>query len=841
VTLFRDLQFAARSLRKSPLFTAVAVSSVALGIGANAAVFTLLDQVVLRVLPVKDPGALVQLHAADDSESFGGGMGDGSELSYPMCQDFATRTDVFDGVFCRASAALHVGATGHSDRVAGELVSGTFFQTLGLSAAVGRTLEPSDDRVVSGSPVAVLAYDYWKSAFGGRRDAVGRKVVIDGQPFTVVGVLQDGFRGMDLGAPVEVYLPLTMQPQIGPSWLKIDTRRFRWVQVYGRLKTGMTPVSAHAALQPFLKSVLATESTDASFATAAPDAKQRFIDTRLVVESASQGRSGLRGQVGKPLGILMAVAAGVLLIACLNVANLLIARGAARHREIALRLALGAGRRRIVGLLLLESLIVAAAGALLGLLIAAWGSGVLVAFYATPESPLAIDPSPDGRVLAFTTAIAALTAMVAGLVPAVRSTRLDLAPTLKGSGGGVLGEQARLRKTLVVAQVALSFLLLVGAGLFVHSLTNLMKSDPGVQVERLLVFSLDLETSGYKPPRDRQLADRLLETITQNGQVRAASYAFFGLMEGGAWGMDFTLEGEQAKPGKSFGALCNAVTPDYFSTLGVQIVAGRAFTVRDNNPPPEGTPGWPYREAIVNEEFVKQYYAGRNPIGRHVGFGADPGTATPIEIVGVSRNAKYIRLREEPRPQIFFPYAESGSIQSATFFVRTTGDASGAIAMVRRQVASMDPNLPVFNVHTLEEQVQRSVASERLIASLSGVFSALATGLAMVGLYGVMSYTVTRRTREIGIRMALGAMSRDVASRVLTEAGVLVAIGLVAGGVAAAWLGRYISSQLFEVTPLDVASYSASAVLLTIVAMLATFLPARRASRIEPMRALRDE
>jgi len=839
--LFRDLHFAARSLRKSPLFAAVAVLSIGLGIGANAAVFTLLDQVVLRVMPVKDPGALVQLRAADGSESFGGGMGDGSELSYPLCQDFASRTDVFTGVFCRAPAALQVGVTGRSERVFGELVSGTFFETLGLSAAAGRTLVRDDDRVVSGSPVAVLSYAYWKAAFGGRPDAVGRKIVIDGHPFTVVGVLQDGFRGMDLAFPVDVYLPITMQPQIGPSWLKIETRRFRWVQAYGRLKPGMTPESAHAALQPFLKSILTTESTDASFATAAPDAKQRFIDTSLVVESARHGRSGLRDQVTGPLQILMAVAAGVLLIACLNVANLLVARGAARHREIALRLALGAARRRIVGLLLLESLLVAIGGAVLGLLIASWGSSVLVAFYTTPDNALAVDPSPDGRVLAFTTAIAVLTAIVAGLVPALRSTHVDLAPTLKGSGGAVLGDQARLRKTLVVAQVALSFLLLVGAGLFVHSLTNLLKTDPGVQVDRLLVFSLDLETSGYRPPRDRQLADRLLESIKHDGQVRSASYAFFGLMEGGGWGMGFTLEGEQPKPGRSFDALCNAVTPDYFTTLGVPIVAGRAFTARDANAPPSGTPGWPYREAIVNEEFVKQYYAGQNPIGRHVGIGEDPGTATPIQIVGVSRTAKYIRLRERPRPQIFFPYAEADGIQSATFFVRTTGDASQAVTAVRRFVAQIDPNLPVFNVHTLEEQVQRSLASERLIASLSGVFSALATGLAMVGLYGVMSYTVTRRTREIGIRMALGAMARDVSRRVLAEAGLLVALGLVAGGAAAWWLSRYISSQLYEVTPLDAASYAGAAMLLTIVAMLATLLPARRAARIEPMQALRDE
>ena len=840
-SLLRDLQYAARSLRKSPLFAAIAVTSVALGIGANAAVFTLLDQVVLRLMPVKDPAAIVQVTTAPNSESYGGGMGDSTELSYPMYTDFRDHNDVFAGMFCRYADAVHVGDGGRSERVNGEMVSGTFFQVLGVTSALGRTLEPEDDRTVSGSAVAVLSYDYWRTRFAGNPEVLGRKIVINGHPFTVVGVVRQGFDGLDLGAPVQVYVPITMQPQLGPSWLKIDTRRFHWVQVFARLKPGVTAEGARNALQPYMRAVLELEAQDPAFSTASAQTRRTFIDTKLAVNSIAQGKSGLRDSVTVPLKILMAVAIAVLLIACLNVANLLLARGTARHRELALRLALGASRGRIVALLLVESLLVAFAGATLGLLIAWWGSGLLLAFYTTPDSPIAISSSPDGRVLVFTIGVAALAALVAGFVPAWASTRLDLAPALKSSGGAVLSEQPRLRKSFVVAQVALSFLLLAGAGLFIRSLSNLLKVDTGLRVDHVLAFSVDLARSGYTPPRDRQFADRMLETMRQTPGVKSAGYAFFGVLEGGAWGMGFTLEGRQPQPGKDFGALCNAVTPDFFPTLGIHLVSGRNFTERDSRRPPPDEKGWPYRTAIVNEEFVKQDDDGVNPIGRHIGFGEDPGTPTPIEIVGVVRTSKYVRIREKPRPQVFFPYAESNGIDFATYYVRTTGDTASMMAVARRHVASLDPNLPVYNLHTLEEQVGRSVANDRLIASLSAVFSVLATALAMVGLYGVMAYTVTRRTREIGIRMALGAMAFDVAGRVLSEAGVLVAVGLGLGVAGSWWLGRYIQSELYGLTAMDTPTFVSAALGLTLVATLAALVPARRAARVSPMTALRDE
>ena len=840
-SILQDIQYAARSLRKSPLFATIAVTSVALGIGANAAVFTLLDQVVLRLMPVKDPAALVQVRAADGSESYGGGMGDGSELSYPMYTDFRDHNAVFDGMFCRYTDAMHVGDGGRSERVNGEMVSGTFFQVLGVPAAIGRTLEPSDDRTVSGSAVAVLSYDYWRTRFGGKPDVLGRKLVINGHPFTVIGVARQGFNGLDLGNPPQVYVPITMQPQLGPAWLKIDTRRFRWVQVFARLRNGVAAEQAHTTLQPYMRAMLELESRDAAFTTASAETRKKFIETRLVVESIARGKSGLRDSVSVPLKILMAVAGGVLLIACLNVANLLLARGTARQRELALRLALGASRGRIVGLLLVESLVVALFGAIGGVLLAWWGSGLLLTFYSTADSPIAVSPSPDTRILIFTMLTATLATVLAGLVPAWASTRLNLAPTLKSSGGAVLGEQPRLRKSFVVAQVALSFLLLAGAGLFVRSLTNLLKVDTGMKVDHVLAFSVDLARSGYTAPRDRQFADRLVQTLQRTPGVKSIGYAFFGVLEGGAWGMGFTLEGRQPQPGKDFGALCNAVTPGFFPTLGVQLVAGRNFTERDARTPPPDEKGWPYRTAIVNEEFVKKYYDGVNPIGRHIGFGEDPGTATPIEIVGVVRTSKYVQVREEPRPQAFFPYSESSGIERATIYLRTTVDPDAMTGQIRRQVASLDPDLPVYSLHTLETQVGQSVANDRLIASLSTVFSLLATALAMVGLYGVMAYTVTRRTREIGIRMALGALASDVARRILTEAGVLVAIGLALGLGGALWLGQYVQSQLYGLKAMDTPTFVSAALGLVLIATLAAFLPARRASRVSPMTALREE
>ena len=836
--LAADLRYAVRSLRRVPLFTAIAVLSMAFGIAANTAVFTLVDQVVLRTLPVARPGELVQV-SAQGTESYGGGMGDGTELSYAMYRDLRDHNQVFAGMFCRMQTGLTITYGGRSELASAELVSGTFFPQLGVRPAVGRLFSPAEDRVAGGHPVAVLGFNYWMSRFAGDRSIVGKAITVNGHPLEVIGIVQQGFDGLDFGQPPQVYVPVTMQPQMGPAWLQLEGRRFRWVQVFARLREGVTIERAQAGLQPLYQSLLRQEAADAAFAAASGDTKKRFLEGRLTVEDASRGHSSLRGQITTPLMILMAVAGAVLLIVCANVANLLIARGAARHRELALRLAVGASRSQIVRLLLVESLVLAVAGAALGLLLASWGASLLLSFFTTPDSPLAVTAEPDARILLFTSLLAVATAMLSGVIPAFRSTHVDLAPTLKGSGGGVVAEQPRLRKTLVVAQVALSFLLLIGAGLFLRSLQNLMAVDPGFRTERVLTFSVNPSLAGYNAEQSRAFSQSLLDALSRRPDVSSAAYSFQSLLGGGGWGMGFTVDGYQPPAGESAGSMVNAVSPGYFSAMGIPLLKGREFDTRDDRvlPPPDG---WPYRVAVVNETFVQRYFKGANPLGRHIGIGTDPGTPMPIEIVGVARDARYTGIREDPRPQVFLPYRQT-TMENITMYVRTEQDPDPLMQSIRRAVAAIDPRVPIYSVSTMEDVVQRSVVNERLIAGLSATLSTIATLLAVVGLYGVIAYTVTRRTREIGIRMALGALGSQIASGVLREAGMLVVVGLGLGFGAAWWLGRYVQSQLYGVTPADPATIALAAAALMSVGVVAALVPARRASRVSPMAALRED
>ena len=639
--LLADLRYTLRTLRRVPLFTTVAVLSMAFGIAANTAVFTLLDQVILRKLPVSHPAELVQVDARG-MENFSGGMGDGTELSFPMYRDLRDENTVFAGMFCRAQTSLHVGHNGRTEQVAGELVSGSFFPVLGVQPAIGRLFTADDDRTPGGHPVAVLGFAHWRSRFNGDPAIVGRSITVNGQSLEVIGVVQQGFEGLDIGQPVQLYVPVSMQPKMGPAWLQLEGRRFRWVQVYARLRNSMTPETAQAGIQPLYRALLQRESTDAAFAEAAPDTKRRFLEGALTVTDASRGHSSLRNYVSEPLGILMALAGGVLLIVCANVSNLLIARGAGRHRELALRLAIGAARRQIVRLLLVESLVLAALGAVVGLILASWGADVLLGYFVTPDTPRAVTATPDGRVLLFTCALTVLTALLAGILPALRSTRVDVAPALKGSGGAVVREEPRLRKTLVVAQVALSFTLLVAAGLFLRSLNNLMNVDPGFRTSQMLTFGFDLSRSGYDRARAAAFATTFLERISRVPGAASVAFTFQTLLGNGGWGMELTVEGYQAPPGDSAGAALNAVSPGYFTTMGIPLLAGREFDAHDDHATaiPEG---WPYRVAVVNEAFAKRYFKDANPIGRRIGIGSNPGTRTPIEIVGLVKDTKYRR------------------------------------------------------------------------------------------------------------------------------------------------------------------------------------------------------
>jgi predicted permease len=824
---------------KAPLFTALAVASLALGIGANTSIFTLLDQVVLRPLPVERPGELVQVRIRGTFN--GNSWGDGTELSYPMYLDFRDNNKVFAGMFARFDWAMHVDADGSTERISGELVSGTYFPVLGVRPAQGRLLSPDDDRAVGANPVAVLSHSYWKARFSGNPGVVGRKITINGHPFTVVGVAERGFSGIDVGAATQVFVPMMMKPQLTPRWNLLDDRRSRFARVFARLRPGVTPEQAEAGLQPFFRELRERELREPYFAKVSAYNKQEFLQATIEVVPSARGHSGLHESLTRPLWILMAIVAGVLLIACANVAGLLVARGMSRQREIAIRFALGGSRRRIVGQLLVESVILAALGAVGGVMVATWGSSLLLGLWLDPDAAAGITASPDARVLAFSLALALLTSMAFGLVPALQATKPSLAPTLKEQASSVAGGgQVRLRKGLVIVQVALSLLLLIGAGLFVRSLANLLAQNPGFEVTNLVTFVVDPSLNAYTPAHTKRLATTLVERISSVPGVTGASLAGIPILHGGSWSSSMTVEGYAAKPDEDVVAFNNTVMPGYFATMRIPLLLGRDFRPGDvrSTPAAENEPG--FRVAIANRRFVERYFRGTNPVGRHVGFGSGPAIPTPIEIIGVVGTSKYVGIRDDAEPQLFFPLLEDNTPGSLVAYVRATQSPTSLFATLRRTVRDIDPGLPIFNMRTMEAQVARSLVNERVVAGLSAVLGVLATLLAVVGLYGVMAYTVTLRTREVGIRMALGALSRGVAWLFVREAAILVAIGF-AIAVPGLWaFGRYVQSQLYGVGAIDVTTIVLAMVGLGAAAAAGALVPALRASRIDPLAALRE-
>jgi ABC-type antimicrobial peptide transport system permease subunit len=819
-TLWKDVAYACRLLRRNPGFAAVAMLSIALGIGANASVFTLLDQVMLRSLPIVRPSELVLVTA--EGFQYGNGWGEGNELSYPRYVDLRDHNQVFAGMFCRFSFPLDVSAEASGERVAGELVSGSYFPVLGVTPALGRVFDGRDEQAPGANSLVVLSHRYWQERFGADPSVIGRALRVNSQPMTIVGVARKGFEGTNLGAATDVFVPITMSQQLTPMETGLTDRQMRWLNVFGRLKPGVSATQAQAGLQPFYTSRLEFEVQQKGFERAPASDKARFVKGTVAVTPAAYGKSDLRAQLTTPLWTLMAIGVGVLIIACANVANLLLARASARRREIAVRLALGASRARIVRQLLVESVLLALAGGAAGVLLATWGARGLLAFFTEPDVTLTVTPWPDQRILAFNVLICVATGVLFGLAPAWQSTRADMTPALKSESGAVLGGgYARLRRGLVVAQVMLSLMLLVGAGLFLRSLQNLLAIDAGFDAARLLSFSVDL--------------------VRATPGVTGTGFASHALLEGGSWNSAITIDGRAYDPNRVVVTHNNLISPGYFDAMGIRILAGREFDTRDERTIPSGTEAPQPRVAIVNEQFVQEYLQGRQPLGLHVGFGAKPGSQTPTEIVGVVTTAKYTSMRSEPKAQLYFPYLEGPSVIGMTVYVRTLQKPESLAESMRQVTRQLDPTLPVYNVRTVEEQVNRSLVNERLIASLSSVLGTLATLLAMVGLYGVMSYTVARRTREIAIRMAFGARSHLVALLVVRDMLGLVAIGVVMALPALWWLNRYVASELYEVTPTDPATVLTAIAVLLGAAALAVWVPSKRALRVSPMVALREE
>jgi predicted permease len=834
--LWQDLRFGARMLRKQPGFSLIAVLTLALGIGANAAIFSLLDAVLLKTLPVKRPEQLVFL------ESGAPKFKRSSNISYAEFERLRSQEQALSGAcFFSYTTRVNANVSGQSEAVEGQMVSGGFFSVLGVPAMIGRVFTEVDDSESAAQAVAVISHRHWQRRFGGNPEVIGQSVNLNGAPFMIIGVTPPEFFGVILGNAPDIFLPSVAGERILPR--RSQFRDSSLPFILARLNPHLSAPQAAAAL------TLTLQQSRLAEAGGAPEKQQAIQKQPVNLPSAAQGFSGLRRQYSQPLRLLLAAVALVLLIACANVANLLLARAMARRKEIAMRLALGAGRFRLIRQLLAESLLLALLGGATGLLLASWCSGLLVGVFASGRNPitsgsqLSLNVTLDARVLGFTALVSLLAAVVFGLAPAWRATRLELSPVLKDNAGGV-GDGGRVRwgQMLVVMQVALSLMLLIGAGLLVRSLSKLKSADLGFQRENILLFSVDPQLIGYQRDQIGPLYRRMLERIGTVPGIQSVTLARQGLLSGGG------TQGSVKVPGHTPSADENTFTdkggekewnapwfaqvgPRYFETLGMTLLRGRDFTAQDHETS--------MKVAVINEAFARYYFGNEDPLGQRFDRGNDGGE---VEIIGVVKDAKANSIQEQTPRTFYVPFLQDpGAWRETTFQIRTAGEPTNLASAVRNVVQEIESNLSLFRVRTLAAQIDESIGQERLVTTLASLFGLLALLLTCAGLYGVLSYSVTQRALEIGVRMALGAQTGDVLRLVIGQGMRLVAPGILLGLAGAYGATRWIASFLYEVRAVDWPTYSLIAVLLLAVALLACWIPARRATKVDPLVALRSE
>ena len=812
----QEIKFAIRSLIKRPSFALMVVATLALGIGANTAIFSLLHALVLRSLPVSEPERLVVVSRTNLS------------MPYPLFVHFEQHSTTLEGLVGFRTQAFRFTAGETTERITGALVSGSYFEVLGVRPQLGTLIGKADDQIVDGGgargAVAVLSHGFWMRQYGGQPGVIGSTILLNARPFTIVGVTAPGFQGTEVGESPEVFAPMTLQPTLIPAMglTALKQPRNQWMRMIGRLKSGSDVRQAEAELTSLLRAYNEEILRDPAVQKFDPGYRRNLLAQRITLLPGHGGISGLRQRYAQPLLVVMSVMGLVLLMACANIANLTLSRAAARRQEIAIRLSLGASRARVIGQLLMESALLTGAGAIAGLLLARVGRDLLLTYLPVQQS---LSASLDRTVLLFTLAISAGAALLFGLLPAFQSTKVDVAPVLRDGGAG---KSARVpfRKGLVVFQVAVSLVVVVGAALFLRSLHALLSIDTGFARQNILVASVDIA-----PARAMETYRGLLDAVRRVPGVVAAGAADSGPLGTGT-GWNIYVPGYVPKASEPRNSpWVGFISPDYFKTMMVPVLLGRDFDRRDLA---DKAP----LKFIVNETFARHYFGTENPVGRMVGLDRD---TADIEIVGVVKDTKYTGLREEPIRMVYVPYRTGPWGASFTLHVRTAGDPMALAAAVRQKVTDLDPGAPVFNIRTAEEEIGRSLLRERLVATITALFGGLALVLAAIGLYGVLSYGVARRTREFGIRIAVGAESSSIVTLVMREAGWVLGAG-IAAGLAVVWaLGRVVSTLLYEVAPYDPVSIVAAVVVLTGAGAVAAWIPARRASHVDPIRALRYE
>jgi len=832
--IWQDIRFGARMLAKHPGFTAIAVLTLALGIGANTAIFSLVNQVLLRRLPVQNPDELVVLRSPGPMRGHVWSDGDEAQsFSYPMYKRLRYSNSVFSGMLARFAIPASIASRGQTERGSGELVSGNYFDVLGLRPTLGRLFTLDDDRVPGAQPVAVLSHAYWTRRFGGDSGVLNQTLLVNNTPLTIIGVAPAGFTGIQVGQAADIFVPLMMKGQMTPERNGLEEWDNYWLAILARRKAGLSMAQTEAGINAVYRPLLQEQLAQINGWD--PQKRQKFLDKKVLLVPGAKGRTTLQSDSGQPLIALFVMVALVLLIACTNVANLLLAQGAARQRELAIRAAMGASRGRMIQQLLAESLLCALAGGAAGLLIGAWLMNLLTPIVASNLSVKGLSTSLDQGVLGFAAGATLISGVFFGLLPAWRVTRTAVAQTLKDQATTTSAGTSHVnaRKMLVAGQVAFTLLLLAGAFLFTRTLWNLRKQNLGLRTENVVTFAISPILNGYDTPGSIALIDQLRARMAAVPGVRAVGTSELGTLTGSDMGSNVTIEGSKDLAAEDSHINFDPISPGYFSTLGVPLLSGREFN--------EGDGAGKTKVAVISEAMAKKYFAGRNPMGLHFAFGAGNDTKPNIEIVGVVKDVKQDHVRSADVPYIYLPYAQQPAIREMTFYTYTQQDPLLAVSALRSTVQELDANLPIFGIKTMERVVDEDLFGERMVAALSATFGTLAALLAAMGIYGVLAYLVVQRTREIGIRMALGAETSHVRFLIVKEVGTMVLLGILVGLPLSYGLARLSESLLFGVHASDPTVYALGLGLIALIALAACYIPARRATRVDPLVALHYE